>query len=80
MLHLFKQERLGKKEKLARIEEAILNSMTRTNPHTLQMQISRMFDQGQSFLCYKSPRLAKEQNEDPKPMKYCFILNPLPKC
>ncbi|ACK66028.1 conserved hypothetical protein [Rippkaea orientalis PCC 8801] len=51
--------------------------MARLNPHTLQMQISRMFDQGQSFFCtMKVQDWLKERNEDPN--AYDIIFHPQP--
>jgi hypothetical protein len=53
--------------------------MARTNPHTLQMQISRMFDQGQSFFCaIKVQDWLKEQNEDPQAYEILFHPQPAP--
>ncbi len=53
--------------------------MARTNPHTLQMQISRMFDQGQSFFCtIKVQDWLKEQNEDPQAYEILFHSQPAP--
>ncbi|MEL4896181.1 hypothetical protein [Crocosphaera sp. Alani8] len=47
--------------------------MPRINPHTLQMQISRMFEQGQSFFCeIKVQDWLKEQNEDPNLYEIAF--------
>jgi hypothetical protein len=40
--------------------------MARLDPYTLQMQISRMFEQGQSFFCtLKVQDWLRERNEDP---------------
>jgi hypothetical protein len=51
--------------------------MARVNPYTLQMQISRMFEQGQSFFCtIKVQDWLRERNEDPN--AYEIIFHPQP--
>lgn len=53
--------------------------MPRVNPHTLQMQISRMFDQGQSFFgAIKVQDWLKDQNEDPNAYEISFHTQPVP--
>lgn len=53
--------------------------MPRVNPHTLQMQISRMFEQGQSFFCaIKVQDWLKEQNENPNDYDILFHPQPAP--
>ncbi|MEA5508423.1 hypothetical protein VB715_01460 [Crocosphaera sp. UHCC 0190] len=53
--------------------------MSRINPHTLQMQISQMFDQGQSFFCaIKVQDWLREQNEDPNAYEILFHPQPTP--
>lgn len=53
--------------------------MPRINPYTLQMQISRMFDQGQSFFCtFKVQDWLRERNEDPNAYEIIFHSQPAP--
>jgi hypothetical protein len=53
--------------------------MGRINPYTLQMQISRMFEQGQSFFCtFKVQDWLKEHNEDPNAYDIIFHEKPAP--
>lgn len=53
--------------------------MARLTPHTLQMQISRMFEQGQSFFCaMKVQDWLREQNEDPNAYDIKFHPQPAP--
>ncbi|MEM8778758.1 MAG: hypothetical protein AAGF26_07790 [Cyanobacteria bacterium P01_G01_bin.49] len=53
--------------------------MARVNPYTLQMQISRMFEQGQSFFCtIKVQDWLREQKEDPNDYDIIFHSQPAP--
>lgn len=53
--------------------------MPRFNPYTLQMQITRMFQQGQSlFATMKVQDWLKERNEDPNAYKIFFHERPAP--
>lgn len=47
--------------------------MARLDPYTLQMQISRMFEQGQTFFCtLKVQDWLRERNEDPNAYEINF--------
>jgi hypothetical protein len=47
--------------------------MGRLNPYTLSMQISRMFEQGQSLFCtLKVQDWLRERNEDPNAYEIIF--------
>ena len=53
--------------------------MARLNPYTLQMQISRMFEQGQSFFAIaKVQDWLRERGEDPAAYEIVFHQNPAP--
>jgi hypothetical protein len=53
--------------------------MPRFNPYTLQMQITRMFEQGQSlFATTKVHDWLKERNEDPAAYEVMFHQKPAP--
>lgn len=53
--------------------------MARLNPHTLQMQITRMFEQGQSmFTMTKVQDWLKERGEDPAVYAITFHEEPAP--
>jgi hypothetical protein len=53
--------------------------MPRFNPYTLQMQITRMFEQGQSFFAMmKVQDWLKERNEDPHAYDILFHQKPAP--
>lgn len=53
--------------------------MPRFNPHTLQMQITRLFEQGQSFFApIKVQDWLKERNEDPAAYDILFHQQPAP--
>jgi len=53
--------------------------MARFNPHTLQMQITRMFEQGQSFFAtLKVQDWLKERQEDPAAYDIAFHQTPAP--
>lgn len=53
--------------------------MARINPYTLQMQVSRMFEQGQSFFCtMKVQDWLQERNEDPQAYDILFHERPAP--
>lgn len=53
--------------------------MARINPYTLQMQITRMFEQGQSFFCtMKVQDWLRERNEDPNVYDIIFHEKPAP--
>lgn len=53
--------------------------MPRFNPYTLQMQITRMFEQGQSlFATMKVQEWLKERNEDPNAYDIQFHQKPAP--
>ncbi|HIK14463.1 MAG TPA: hypothetical protein IGS53_04110 [Leptolyngbyaceae cyanobacterium M33_DOE_097] len=53
--------------------------MPRYNPYTLQMQITRMFEQGQSFFAMtKVQDWLRERNEDPANYDIAFHQRPAP--
>lgn len=53
--------------------------MPRFNPYTLQLQITRMFQQGQSFFAVtKVQDWLKERNEDPNAYDILFHEKPAP--
>lgn len=53
--------------------------MPRINPFTLQMQITRMFDQGQSFFALTRVQdWLREHHEDPNAYDVSFIQKPAP--
>jgi len=53
--------------------------MARFNPYTLQMQITRMFEQGQSFFAtLKVQDWLKERHEDPAAYTIAFHQVPAP--
>lgn len=53
--------------------------MARLDPYTLQMQISRMFEQGQSFFCtFKVQDWLRERNQDPDEYDIVFHSHPAP--
>lgn len=53
--------------------------MPRFNPYTLQMQITRMFEQGQAlFASMKVQDWLKERNEDPNAYEIQFHQQPAP--
>ncbi|NET33332.1 MAG: hypothetical protein F6K19_15150 [Cyanothece sp. SIO1E1] len=53
--------------------------MPRMNPYTLQMQITRMFEQGQSlFATTKVQDWLRERNEDPAAYEVIFHQKPAP--
>ncbi len=53
--------------------------MARINIHSLSMQISRMFEQGQSFFCgIKVQDWLKERNENPDDYEILFHEKPAP--
>ncbi|MDY6784092.1 MAG: hypothetical protein SW833_16350 [Cyanobacteriota bacterium] len=53
--------------------------MARINPYTLQMQVTRMFEQGQSFFCtMKVQDWLRERNEDPNGYEILFHEKPAP--
>jgi hypothetical protein len=53
--------------------------MPRYNPYTLQMQITRMFEQGQSFFATtKVQDWLRERNEDPNAYEILFHQKPAP--
>ncbi|HEY9860961.1 MAG TPA: hypothetical protein V6D16_15755 [Candidatus Obscuribacterales bacterium] len=53
--------------------------MPRYNPYTLQMQITRMFEQGQSlFATMKVQDWLRERNEDPAAYEILFHQKPAP--
>ena len=53
--------------------------MARINPYTLQMQITRMFEQGQSFFATTKVRdWLKERQEDPNAYEVIFHHKPAP--
>lgn len=53
--------------------------MARINPYTLQMQITRMFEQGQSlFAITKVHDWFRERNEDPNAYDIIFHQKPAP--
>ncbi|MBD2001357.1 hypothetical protein H6F88_22800 [Oculatella sp. FACHB-28] len=53
--------------------------MARLDPYTLQMQITRMFEQGQSFFATtKVQDWLRERNEDPADYDILFHQQPAP--
>lgn len=53
--------------------------MARLNIHSLSMQISRMFEQGQSFFCeIKVQDWLRERNENPEEYEISFAEQPAP--
>jgi len=53
--------------------------MPRFNPYTLQLQITRMFEQGQSlFATMKVQDWLRERNEDPAAYEILFHQKPAP--
>ena len=53
--------------------------MPRLNIYSLSMQISRMFDRGQSFFCViKVQDWLKERNENPDDYEISFVEKPAP--
>lgn len=53
--------------------------MARLDPYTLQMQITRMFEQGQSFFATtKVQDWLRERNEDPADYDILFQQQPAP--
>jgi hypothetical protein len=53
--------------------------MARLNPYSLRMQISRMFEQGQSLFCtIKVQDWLRERNEDPSAYEIIFHPQPAP--
>lgn len=53
--------------------------MARFNPYTLQLQITRMFQQGQSFFAItKVQDWLRERNEDPNAYEIAFHEKPAP--
>ena len=53
--------------------------MPRFNPYTLQMQITRMFEQGQSFFAtLKVQDWLRERNQDPAAYDIVFNQKPAP--
>lgn len=53
--------------------------MSRINPYTLQMQITRMFEQGQSFFAItKVQDWLKERNQNPLDYDILFHQKPAP--
>lgn len=53
--------------------------MGRLNPYTLQMQITRMFEQGQSFFAtMKVQDWLRERNQDPAAYDVIFHQKPAP--
>ncbi|MBW4579039.1 MAG: hypothetical protein KME42_05610 [Tildeniella nuda ZEHNDER 1965/U140] len=53
--------------------------MPRLNPFTLQMEVTRMFEQGQSFFApLKVQDWLKERNEDPGAYDILFNQKPAP--
>ena len=53
--------------------------MPRFNPYTLQMQLTRMFEQGQSFFATtKVQDWLRERNEDPNAFEIIFHQKPAP--
>jgi hypothetical protein len=53
--------------------------MSRFSPHTLQMQITRMFEQGQSFFATtKVQDWLRERKEDPNAYEIIFNQQPAP--
>ena len=53
--------------------------MARINPYTLQMQVTRMFQEGQSFFAtMKVQDWLRERNEDPAAYEIVFHQKPAP--
>jgi hypothetical protein len=53
--------------------------MPKFNPYTLQMQITRMFEQGQSFFAtLKVQDWLRERNQDPEAYDIIFHQKPAP--
>ena len=53
--------------------------MARLDPYSLRMQISRMFEQGQSFFCtFKVQDWLKERNQYPNDYDIIFHQKPAP--
>ncbi|HIK30311.1 MAG TPA: hypothetical protein IGS17_02510 [Oscillatoriales cyanobacterium M59_W2019_021] len=53
--------------------------MPRYNPYTLQMQLTRMFAEGQSFFAQQKVRdWLRERNEDPDAYEIVFHQHPAP--
>ena len=53
--------------------------MARVNPYTLQMQIARLFEQGQSFFApIKVQDWLRERKEDPNAYEIIFHQKPAP--
>ena len=53
--------------------------MARLNPYTIQMQITRMFEQGQSFFAtIKVQDWLRERNQDPGDYDVIFHQKPAP--
>ncbi|MBP0020054.1 MAG: hypothetical protein J7647_21185 [Cyanobacteria bacterium SBLK] len=53
--------------------------MARINPYTLRMQVTRMFEQGQSMFCTLKVRdWLLERNEDPDEYEIIFHQKPAP--
>jgi hypothetical protein len=53
--------------------------MSRHNPYNLQLQISRMFQDGQAmFASIKVQDWLKERNENPADYEISFLKNPAP--
>jgi hypothetical protein len=53
--------------------------MSRHNPYNLQLQISRMFNDGQAmFASIKVQDWLKERNENPADYEISFLKNPAP--
>lgn len=53
--------------------------MPRLDPYSLRMQISRMFEQGQSFFCTaKVQDWLRERQEDPHAYEIIFHQQPVP--
>ena len=53
--------------------------MARINPYTLQMQITRMFEQGQSFFCTtKVQDWLRQRQENPNDYEIIFHQKPAP--
>jgi len=55
----------------------LITGMPRINPYTLQMQVSRLFEQGQSFFATtKVQDWLRERNEDPNAYDIIFHQKP----
>lgn len=53
--------------------------MSQLNPHSIQLQISRMFESGQSlFALTKMQDWLKQRNEDPADYEITFLRQPAP--